>query len=614
MKDLISSLFSHEIKNSLSSIRFGVTILDKYEMSPEERKVFIQDLLNNIDETISILEEYINFIKFQFIQKLKYENISLYKLLEEIKNEVMPLAHEKGVNIYIKKSDVIIYSNKFWLKRAIYNIVFNAIKYNKKSGSVNIQIEKSIRGVYLSIRDTGIGIDRKKLKTIFKFFEQIDEESKGFGIGLALSKSVIESFGGKIAVKSNENIGSDFVLFIPTKPKDVTIKRIAVGLVPASVIFFLVISYFPIYTQNYQVVKSGGFISYKLEDGSVLKFDANSKYELNLNKNLYNTKFIIDAKLIKGSVTLKAIQEKATIAVADKKFNNLGTDFEIAKQEDVKVAVFSGKVKGDNTIVNKKEGLLLSKHGAKKVILLDALKGLKVVDNVLTFVNNPKAVKYKIIISKTEDFSDIYKSFYTLKNRVKLNMDDDSIYYVKVFAYDKNLFPSMPATTKFVNLTHYTKALKLEKQYQYSEAMFELQRSIATIKNYSSLPYYEIARLYYKQHKYKKSIFYIKKAMEIEKRLKYTKLLVDNYIALEQYNDIEKEISEILKSYPNDVKLLYYKALILKNKGKYKEAQKILFKLLQIDPSYKKGNLLMSEVMYKLNKKDLAKYYKEMGK
>jgi len=614
MKDLISSLFSHEIKNSLSSIRFGVTILDKYEMSPEERKVFIQDLLNNIDETISILEEYINFIKFQFIQKLKYENISLYKLLEEIKNEVMPLAHEKGVNIYIKKSDVIIYSNKFWLKRAIYNIVFNAIKYNKKSGSVNIQIEKSIRGVYLSIRDTGIGIDRKKLKTIFKFFEQIDEESKGFGIGLALSKSVIESFGGKIAVKSNENIGSDFVLFIPTKPKDVTIKRIAVGLVPASVIFFLVISYFPIYTQNYQVVKSGGFISYKLEDGSVLKFDANSKYELNLNKNLYNTKFIIDAKLIKGSVTLKAIQEKATIAVADKKFNNLGTDFEIAKQEDVKVAVFSGKVKGDNTIVNKKEGLLLSKHGAKKVILLDALKGLKVVDNVLTFVNNPKAVKYKIIISKTEDFSDIYKSFYTLKNRVKLNMDDDSIYYVKVFAYDKNLFPSMPATTKFVNLTHYTKALKLEKQYQYSEAMFELQRSIATIKNYSSLPYYEIARLYYKQHKYKKSIFYIKKVMEIEKRLKYTKLLVDNYIALEQYNDIEKEISEILKSYPNDVKLLYYKALILKNKGKYKEAQKILFKLLQIDPSYKKGNLLMSEVMYKLNKKDLAKYYKEMGK
>jgi len=604
MKNLISSVFSHEIKNSLSSIRFGIEMFDKYEMDKDEKKKFISDLLNTIDNTMKILDEYINFIKFQFV-KVKYEKINLYSILEEIKTEITPFAEKKGVNIYIQKKDVFIISPKFWIKRAIYNIVYNAVKYNKRSGSVNIKIEPSIFGVYLSIQDTGIGIERKKLKSIFKFFERIDETQKGFGIGLALSKSVIENIGGKITVKSNENIGSDFILYIPNKPKEMTIKKIAKGIVASSVVLFFTVSYFPIYSQNYEKNINGGFISYNLEDGSVLKFSDNAKYEISLKKSLYG-KYKVDTNLYSGLMSLKAIKAKADIEVGNNNFQNLGTDFEISKDKNIKVAVFDGKVKGANNEISKKEGLIVG-DVIKKVTLLDKVENLRIQNNILKFKDNKKAIKYRILISKDEKFSKIENQFFTTKTKTKIYLDNDTLYYIKVFAYDENELPSMPNVISFVNLTHYYKALKLEK-YNIEEAFLELQNSISTIKNYSSLPYFEIAKLYFKQKNYKKSIFYIKKAISIKKDIKYYKLLADNYIITKDYKQLKDIIDLLLKKYPKDIDLLYYKAVILKNNPK--EAQKILFKLLEINPHHKKANELMAEIMDKLGKKELAKYYR----
>lgn len=585
----------------------------KYDIDKDELKKTSKELLQTITNTIEILDEYINFIKFQFSKKLKYENINLKELFDEIKTDLTPFAESKGVDIYIQKTDITILSNRFWLKRAIYNICFNGIKYNKRSGSLNIKIEPSLWGIYLSISDTGIGIDRKKLKSIFNYFEQIDENSKGFGIGLALSKSVVESIGGKINVKSNENIGSEFILYLPNKPKDITIKKLVSGVVASSVLLFLGISYFPIYSQNYEISKNGGYITYKLEDGSVLKFEQNSKYSLNLNKNLYNTKYTIDTEIFKGAMTLKAIQNKAKINVENMNFQNLGTDFEISKDENIRVGVFDGKVKGDKILLKKQQGVVVTKNGLKKVKLLDKVKNLKITDNILSFEDNKKAVKYQILISKNSNFSKIENSFYTTKTNIELKLDSDTIYYIKVFGYDENLLPSMPNVVSFVNLTHYKLALQLESKNNFNEAFLELQNSVSTIKNYSSLPYYELSKLYFKNKNYSQSIKLIKKALDIKKELKYYKLLSDNYIILKQFDKLDLIIDKVLKEYPNDLELLYYKAIILKTKNQLKQAQKILFKLLQLYPTNQKANLLMSEILEALGDKKLSNYYKRLG-
>jgi len=612
LKNLISSVFSHEIKNSLTSIKFGIEIFAKYEMSPKEKKTFIADLLNTINNTIEILDEYLNFIKFQFIKKLSYEEINIYELLNEIKKELTPFAQEKSVNIYIPKNDTKIISSRFWLKRAIYNIFYNAIKYNKRGGSVNIKIEKELFGIYLSISDTGIGINKKKLSSIFKVFHQIDETKKGVGIGLALAKSVIDSFGGQINVKSNEDIGTEFILYIPKKPKEVTIKKIAIGLVPASIALFLSISYFPIYSQNYTKNIQGGYIVYTLEDGSILKYSLNSNYEFKANKNLYNTKYTLSSTLKTGDISLKAIKNKASIFVNDREFNNLGTDFEVIKDKNTKVAVFEGKVKSDALELKKGQGVVIS----KKIQIVQLLKAPKIIgikDGYLSFMDISKAKKYKIIISKDIKFKNIEDSFFTMKNNIKLNFKTDALYYIKVFAYDKYGLPSLPAVVKYINLSHYKKALSLLNT-DINEAILELESSVSTIQDNSSLPYYQLAKIFYNKKDYKTSLKLIKEALKIKREKKYYYLLLDNYLKLNNIKGIEKTLDEILKIYKNDILLLFYKAEILFNKSNYKEASKILFKILQQKPNFKQANSLMAKTLRRLNKVDEAKYYERLAK
>ena len=586
-------------------------MFSKYEMTKEDKQSHINSLLSTINNTIYILEEYITLVKFQFNKKLKYENINMNELLEEIYMEAIPSAQRKGINIYIKKIDVTVYSNRFWLKRAILNIVLNAINYNKDYGSVNIKIEPTLRGIYLSIQDTGIGISDKKIKSIFKAFERIDETKKGFGIGLALSKSVIESLGGEISVESNENIGSDFILYIPKKPKDVTTKNLLKAMIPASLVLFLTASYFPIYSQNYTKNINGGYISYKFEDGSVLKLAKNSNYRLEAKKNLYNSKYILNATLENGDFSLKAIKNKASIYVANREFNNLGTDFEIIRDKNTKVAVFDGKVKSDNLKIDKGEGVVINKN-IKKIKLLSALTDLEIKNSYLTFKPNPKAIKYKILLSTDKNFNNIQDSFFTANPKIKLRFKQDTQYFIKIFAYDENSLPSLPATIKYISLTHYYNALKLYSSDK-NEAFLELESSVSTIKNYSSLPYFELAKFYFNNKKYELSLKEIKKALEIKKDIKYYHILFDNYLRLNQIDKIKSLLDEVLHKYPNDMQFLFFKATILNNEKQYKKASQVLFKILQKQPKYKEANLLMSEVLEKLNKHKLAKYYKEMG-
>ena len=610
MKNLISSIFSHEIKNSLTSIRFGIEMFDKYDLSKEEQKKNISDLLNTIDNTLNILEEYINFIKFQFV-KLKYEKINLYSLLEEIKTEITPFAQKKGVNIYIQKKDIFIISPKFWLKRAIYNIVYNAVKYNKRGGSVNIKIEPSMFGIYLSIQDTGMGINSKNLKSIFKFFERVDETQKGFGIGLALSKSVIENIGGKISVKSNENIGSNFILYIPNKPKEITIKKIAISLIPASVVLFLAVSYLPIYSQKYEKSVQGGYIVYSLEDGSILKFAQNSDYKMSAYKNLYNTKFTLSSTLKSGDMSLKAIKNKASIYVKNKEFNNLGTDFEIIRDDFTKVAVFEGKVVSANLALNKGQGSVIGDN-IKVVKLLSAPKNINIKNGYLTFDRVKDAKKYKIILSKNINFNQIEDSFFSNKNKLKLKFNNDALYYIKVFAYDKYGLPSLPAIYKYINLSHYKKALKM-LNIDINESILELESSVMTIKQHSSLPYYELAKILYIKKKYNQALKLIQKALLIQEKKEYYYLLLDIYSKLNNIQKIEENVNKIINKYPNDILLLFYKAKILFQKQQYKKTSKILFKILQQNPNFKEANALMAKTLRKLNKPE-AKYYERLSK
>jgi len=124
------------------------------------------------------------------------------------------LGEEKNLTISTDiQKDVTIKADKQLLQRALSNIVYNAVAYNRREGSVKLSLSEKSHRIDITVQDTGIGISKQDLPQIFsRFYRGTNVESKGSGLGLAISKAVVESLGGKISVFSSVNKGTTISL------------------------------------------------------------------------------------------------------------------------------------------------------------------------------------------------------------------------------------------------------------------------------------------------------------------------------------------------------------------------------------------------------------------
>jgi len=111
----------------------------------------------------------------------------------------------------------LLLADEYYLNRLLANLVDNAIKYTRK-GSVSVIVGKKGRQASLRVKDTGIGIAKQELKSIFDRFYRADKSrsSEGYGLGLGIVKSVVNAHGGRITVKSSPGKGSEFTVFFPS--------------------------------------------------------------------------------------------------------------------------------------------------------------------------------------------------------------------------------------------------------------------------------------------------------------------------------------------------------------------------------------------------------------
>ena len=137
---------------------------------------------------------------------------------KEAKKQAEPLAEKKNISIdIIGDTKAIAKYDKKWTLEAICNILENAIKYTNENGKIEINIEKLESFLRIDIIDNGIGIDNENINNIFKRFfrEQKVHDIEGVGIGLYLSKNIIELQNGYIKLKSKVGEGSTFSVFLP---------------------------------------------------------------------------------------------------------------------------------------------------------------------------------------------------------------------------------------------------------------------------------------------------------------------------------------------------------------------------------------------------------------
>ncbi len=219
---------SHEIRTPLNSVVGFSNLLLANDLSRETREDYIKHINYNSEKLLQIIGDIIDLSRLESSQiELTYEETSVIEVINEVVEETRQSIkrNEKPIILTVKNhfedSSDLIFSDKMWLRRVLNHLMDNAVKFTLE-GSVELSYGKENENVLFSIKDTGIGINKENLGRIFEEFRQeIDGHHRpfeGLGVGLTLAKEVLERMGGKIFVKSEKGMGSEFSFTIPYRP------------------------------------------------------------------------------------------------------------------------------------------------------------------------------------------------------------------------------------------------------------------------------------------------------------------------------------------------------------------------------------------------------------
>ena len=216
---------SHEIRTPLASI-VGITELLGQTKLSDEQKRHVKSILRCSDSLLNIISDMIDFekVKDQQIQ-INPSDFCFTDLLEGCVNLVARQGFEKDIDVNLTISDNVpsfIHSDEAKIRKLIWNLLTNAVKYTNY-GNVTVFSEyHTVKGqnvLTITIKDTGIGIDKQTLENLFNQFNDKENpyRSGGSGIGLAMTKKLLDAFGGCIKVKSMVDQGSVFSVEIPVE-------------------------------------------------------------------------------------------------------------------------------------------------------------------------------------------------------------------------------------------------------------------------------------------------------------------------------------------------------------------------------------------------------------
>jgi len=223
LKSAFLANMSHEIRTPLNSILGFTRLMADPEIDAIKKHRFSRIINNNGSQLLSIINGLLDFSLIETGQiKLMKKSFVIEKVILEIQNDFIQMAHDKGIDIIIKpqigKSETTIESDLSRLRQVISNVVDNAVKFTN-SGSVELGLLHDRDSINIVVKDTGIGIPADFWTYIFDRFQQADKTNArkfgGNGLGLAISKHIIELMGGKIWFESEVGKGSTFFIHVP---------------------------------------------------------------------------------------------------------------------------------------------------------------------------------------------------------------------------------------------------------------------------------------------------------------------------------------------------------------------------------------------------------------
>ncbi len=229
-KDRFLASMSHELRTPLNGIiGFAEFLADgKPGAINARQKEYLEDILNSGRHLLHLINDMLDLVKIQADKlELMPETFQLLDALKEVCTGVQPAAQNKSIKIGFEIAHGIdsVTLDQQRYKQILYNLLSNAIKFTSDGGIVQVQVTPEGADHFRqSVRDTGIGIRPEDMQRLFKEFEQLDAGTtrhyEGTGLGLALTKKLVELQGGSIEVQSELGNGSTFTIIMPLACKE----------------------------------------------------------------------------------------------------------------------------------------------------------------------------------------------------------------------------------------------------------------------------------------------------------------------------------------------------------------------------------------------------------
>lgn len=215
---------SHEIKTPLNIIIGFSEILSKSNVEPLKQLNYLNNINMSGKHLLNLTNDIINISKIESGNfELNYEDCDSESIIKEAVESIKLIAQNKHINIELNTTKAMINADKKMLTQILYNLLTNAIKFTPEAGNIKILSELDNDNLIVTIEDTGIGIETSDQSMIFEKFKQVDASfekmQQGAGLGLAITKELVELHNGSIYVKSTKDNGSRFWFILPKARK-----------------------------------------------------------------------------------------------------------------------------------------------------------------------------------------------------------------------------------------------------------------------------------------------------------------------------------------------------------------------------------------------------------
>ena len=212
---------SHELKTPLTSISGYAEMIAMGIANKQDIPVFAERIHRESNRMLALISDIIRLSSLdESSAESEKELVNIADVVDECRDVLLKSAEDHGVSLNTDTEELNVTGSRSLLSELVYNLMDNAIRYNREGGRVDVEI----RGRTLTVRDTGIGIPKEHRAHVFERFYRVDKsrsrQTGGTGLGLAIVKHIAEKYGAEIQLESRENEGTSISVTFRETPEN----------------------------------------------------------------------------------------------------------------------------------------------------------------------------------------------------------------------------------------------------------------------------------------------------------------------------------------------------------------------------------------------------------